>query len=93
MSDEKPSKSQEEITAKDKPWAFDSIQTYYIAGRGKSFVIKCPITCQDFDWLIGREVTVDGKQHKVIGIEKFMHAAPWNAGEKISILVDDFGSL
>lgn len=86
-------KSQEEIQAKDKPWSFESIEKYYIAGRGKCFVIKCPFTCQDFDWLINREVTIDTEKHKIIGVERFMHAPPWSVGEKISVLVEDFGSL
>lgn len=92
MSEEKP-KLQEEILAKDRQWAFDSLETFYITGRGKCFVVACPINCNDFDWIVNREVTIDGKPHKIIGIERFMHMPPWKKGEKISLLIADFGSL
>ena len=87
------SKSQEEILAKDRLWSFDSIETYYIAGRGKSIVVKCPFTCQDFDWLIGREAIIDGKTHKITGVERFTHSSPWKKGENISLLIADYGSI
>lgn len=86
-------KSQEEILAKDKMWEFTSQDKFHIAGRGKAYVVKCPIACGDFDWIIGKDVIIDGSKHKVVAVERFTHMPPWRKGESISLLVAEFGSL
>jgi hypothetical protein len=91
-NDPKP-KSQEEILAKDQLWSFDSVDTFHISGRGKAFVVKCPINCLDFDWLIGHDAIIDGKTYKIVGVERFMHSPPWKKGEDISLLIADYGAL
>ena len=86
-------KSQEEMQAKLKDWSFVSTDVFYVTGRGKAYAVPCPFTCLDFDWLVNRSVMIDGQIRHVIGVERFMHSAPWNKGESIAILTDDYKSL
>jgi hypothetical protein len=37
--------------------------------------------------LIGAEVLIDGKTHRVLGVERFAHAPPWREGELIGLAV------
>jgi hypothetical protein len=86
-------KSQEEVLAKDKVWEFNSLGTFYIAGRGKCFNVKLPITCIDFDWIINKKAKIDEEIHTIIGVEKRAHSPPWRTGEEVSLLVSQFGKL
>lgn len=38
-----------------------------------------------FAHLIGQKVAIDGVRVTCLGVERFMHCAPWRAGEKIGI--------
>lgn len=86
-------KTQEELLAKGKAWSFNSIATFYIAGKGKAFSVRLPITCYNFEWILNREVLIDNHKHTVIGVEKQVHAAPWYMGEQISLLIQDYTSI
>ena len=46
-------------------------------------VMLNPFTCNDFDWIIGKEVFIKHTIRKVIGVERFMHAESWKKGENI----------
>ena len=86
-------KTQEEILAKDKPISLNSTGVFYITGRGKGFSVLLPFTCADFDWLMNREIEIDGEKHTIIGVEKRAHYPPWRTGEAVSLLVKDFGKI
>lgn len=77
----------DEIRAKDKEWEFTSEGKYHLVGRGDIYAVKCPINCFGFEWLINREIKVDGKKFKVIGVERFLHNGPWRKGEAIGLMV------
>lgn len=49
-------------------------------------VVLNPTECSDFDHLIGSYVVIDKTVRRVRAVERFTHAAPWRAGEKISLL-------
>lgn len=51
-----------------------------------AFTTKNPKECDDFDWLIGQEIEVDGKKVVVRDVERFMHMPPFKKGEIIGIL-------
>jgi len=86
-------KTHEEIIAKDKPLSFNSTGVFYIVGRGKAYSIVLPFTCADFDWLMNREVEIDGQKHVIIGVEKRAHMPPFRKGEDISVLVDGYHKI
>lgn len=66
---------------------FVSQENFKVGNRGTAYVTTNPTECQSFKYLIGMEVSINGIKHTVIGVEGFMHAPPWRAGEKISLLV------
>lgn len=68
-------------------FVFTSEDTFHIKGRGKCFAVRNPIECQNFDHLVGFNVEIDGQVHRVIGVERFAHNAPWRAGEAIALQV------
>ena len=80
-------KSHEEEMAKTKKWEFKSIDVCYIAGSGKAYTIKNPITCVDFSWLIGQEVLIDGVTQQIIGVELRRKKDLYAVGEEILALV------
>lgn len=67
-------------------YVFVSLDIFKIRGK-KCFVVKNPHECSSFKHLKGT-VIIDGKKQNVIGIERFMHAPPWRAGEHISLMVE-----
>lgn len=83
-------KTHEEILAKDAPLSFNSTGVFYIVGRGKAYSVQLPFTCAAFDWILNRDVNIDGAMHKIIAIEKKAHNPPWRKGEEITLLVDEF---
>lgn len=68
---------------------FKSEGQFTVTGRGICHAVTNPRECYDFDHLIGAEVLIDGQLRKVLGVERFMHSAPWRAGEKIGLLVTE----
>ena len=86
-------KTHDEEYAKEKKWEFKSIETYYIVGFGKSFLVKNPINCVNFDWLIGQTVTVDDKEHEIIGVEIKRKKDLYSEGDEIMLKVKDFHLL
>jgi hypothetical protein len=39
--------------------------------------------------LVGAEVLIDGKVHRVLGVERFMHMPPWSEGELVGLALED----
>lgn len=72
MENNDPTKTDEEIRAADKnDWEFASESKYHLTGRGDCYVIRCPINCQHFEWIINKTVKIDGTMFKVLGVERF----------------------
>ena len=61
--------------------------------KGPSFIIENPITCTNFSHLIGQDARItsaSGAEYfgRIIGVERFAHAEPWWAGDKIALLME-----
>lgn len=65
---------------------FTSLGKYTIASRGALFEVACPIACDNFDWVINKEVEIDGATYTVIGVERFA-IVRHSVGERIGLLV------
>lgn len=81
-------RTDEETRALDKKWEFTSASKWHMNGRGDVYTVVCPIKCFAFDWLIGKTVSIDGKELQVLGVERFAKAGPVGKGEAIGILVN-----
>ena len=55
-----------------------------------NFVVENPRNCDNFEWIIGKDVTIDGREYTVIDVERFAHAAPWKKGDKIGLLCESW---
>lgn len=66
---------------------FTSLDEFQITARGPVFIVSNPFECKDFSHLFNKPVIINGKMHKCIGVERFMHCPPWRAGEEIGLLV------
>lgn len=72
MEENAQDKTDEEIRASDKnDWEFTSEAKFHVTGRGDAYVIRSPINCQHFTWIINKTVKIDGKTFKVLGVEPF----------------------
>lgn len=67
--------------------SFKSTGTYELKGRGHVFTAALDRDCQDFDWIVGQDVLIDGVSHRVSGVERFQHFPPWRKGEAIGLFV------
>jgi len=72
----------------DQKWDFTSLGQWTLVGRGDVYTVRCPIKCFAFDWIMNKEVTIDGKLFTVIGVERFAKAAPVSKGELIGLLIN-----
>ena len=72
----------------DQPikFRFKSLDSYKITGRGEAYVVKNPLLCNDFFWLINETVRIDGLKYKVTGVEVPAINADFRAGINISLL-------
>ena len=48
--------------------------------------------CDDFDWLKGQRISLDGVDCRVAAVEFFAHSPPWRKGERIGLLVRSDGT-
>ena len=86
-------KTHEEEYAKEKKWEFTSLDTYYIVGFGKSYLVKNPINCVNFDWIIGEKVIIDGIEQEVIGVELKRTKSFYSEGEEVILKIKDYHLL
>lgn len=62
----------------------EHVGKYNIAGRGTVFVIKNPIECTNFKWLIGKDIEIDNQIWHVSAVEHFLtYTHP--VGQEISV--------
>ena len=59
---------------------------------GACFVILNPITCDDFEWLIGQPAEINGKTYTVAKVERYAHCPPFRYGERIGLHVVPVGA-
>lgn len=64
---------------------FAVIEKIEIANRCTAYVVYLDRDTSDFSHLLGRCVLLDGSPFLVSGVERFAHAPPWHAGEKIGL--------
>jgi len=81
-------RSDEEIKASETVQTFTSLGKWEMVGRGEVYTVRCPFKCYGFEWLLNKPAIIDGKELKVIGIEKFAHMPPFAKGELIGLLVN-----
>lgn len=67
--------------------SFISLSSFPINGK-QCYGVLNPERCNNFDHLIGQSVLIDQKPHTIIGVERFAHAPPYIAGEKIALQTD-----
>jgi len=67
-------------------YRFISRDTFDMPKKGVVYFVDCPKDCIEFSWLIGQEVTINGKAYKVKNVERKMRAFI-RKGEKIGLLV------
>ena len=68
-------------------------ETFKVKGRGGiAYIIECPFNCTDFEWIINKEVEVNGLGICVrgicTGVESFAKLTHFK-GEKIALLIED----
>jgi len=86
MTQDKPEVNSELI---DRVYAFKSLETYHLQGRGIVYIVENPHDCDDFQHLIGANVLVNNFQYVVVAVERFLHCPPWRMGERIGLLVKE----
>lgn len=68
--------------------SFTSDEKFHVQGRGDSYIVKCPITCYSFDWILNRDAIINGTTFKILAVERFAKGGPTRKGEAISLLVN-----
>lgn len=65
-----------------------SVDKFHINGRGDVYTFNGPVTYGEIKEYLGKEVTIDGKQFIIRGIESF---PTWNRDERtdFGLLVDE----
>lgn len=66
---------------------YKSIDTYWIEGRGRVFVVANDEESLDFKHLIREKIEIDGKNYICMGVERHAKGSPTRVGEPIGILV------
>lgn len=61
---------------------------FNIIGKGIVYQIKNPIECNDFNHLKNHKILINDIEYTILGVEAFMHSAPWKIGELIGLLVN-----
>ena len=52
------------------------------------FPVLNPRECDDFKYLTGKTVLMNGIKRKVVSVERFAHCPPWRKGEKIALMCE-----
>lgn len=91
MSDQRTS---EELKAQNKEdmWAFKSHATSDLIGKGTILWTTSPIPFYSSDWIKDREVSVNGKNYKVLGLIKKSPDPLVLEKTEIGLLVSNHGS-
>lgn len=71
---------------------FQHAGKFTIPRLGTVYSIYLDRECNDFDWIIGHLVHLDGALRLVIGVERYAHMPPFRKGESIGLLVGEHGN-
>lgn len=71
--------------AKQEP-KYQSTDRFEIKGRGTVFSVVLDRDCENFDWLIGHKIILDGKEVEVAGVESYA-IVPKRKGSVIGLLI------
>jgi len=56
--------------------------------RGKLIKVRCIRDCEDFGWLLDKDITIDGEKHKALVVEYNKNQMPIKKNDIIGILVN-----
>lgn len=74
-------------TPSDRITYFDIEHLHNIPGRGNIITTRLGEDVNDFNHLINKKITINGKQYLCTGVEHSMHGAPYKKGERIGLLI------
>ena len=64
-----------------------SIDEFKLKGKD-CFCVENNFACRDFNHLIGKDVMINNKVERVIGVERFAHGKTYVKGERIVLMVN-----
>lgn len=70
-------------------YEFTHAEEFNSATVGRCFVVRNPEETSDFSNIKAQVVKINGDLYQVKGVDRYAHCAPWRAGEKIGLLVED----
>jgi len=68
--------------------AFNDAKWDYVKGRGHVAIVDNDRQRDDFDSILGKMVNINGREYKVIGIEKFAINLPYREGMPFGMLIE-----